>query len=218
MVGLDGVFGIRTGRQWWRTDAAWIPAGVGHELDCGDTLMATLYLFPLSGGAETLPAALGLNPCRIAVDVAMPPALRLTLEAVHGGDHDRAATQQWLDAALIGPPRPAPPVDLRVQRVAALLREHASEGVALADLAAAVGISEPRLMHLFKDVVGVPVRRYRLWERMRLVTEHVASGESLTMAGLAAGFADSSHLSHGFRSMFGLAASGILNQHSRLRI
>jgi methylphosphotriester-DNA--protein-cysteine methyltransferase len=52
---------------------------------------------------------------------------------------------------------------------------------------------------------------------MRLLTEHVAAGDSLTMAGLAAGFADSAHLSHGFRSMFGLAASQVLNGHSRVR-
>ena len=49
------------------------------------------------------------------------------------------------------------------------------------------------------------------------MTEHVAAGDSLTMAALAAGFADSSHLSHGFRAMFGLAASQILNARSRLR-
>jgi len=98
-----------------------------------------------------------------------------------------------------------------------IVRERAADKLALAELCEAVGVSESRFMHLFKAGVGIPVRHFRLWERMRLLTEHVARGESLTMAGLAAGFADSSHLSHGFRSMFGIPASRVLNAHSRLR-
>ena len=85
------------------------------------------------------------------------------------------------------------------------------------ELAGELGISESRLMHLFKAGVGVPLRRYLLWERLRLVTTHVAAGDSLSAAALAAGFADSSHLSHRFRSMFGIPASLVLNRHGRLR-
>lgn len=84
-------------------------------------------------------------------------------------------------------------------------------------LAEALGLSVSRLMHLFKGEVGVPIRRYRIWERVRVLTQHVAEGDSLTMAGLAAGFSDSAHLSHSFQGMFGIPTSQILNPRSRLR-
>jgi hypothetical protein len=54
LVGLDGEFGIQlhASAHWHVTRTAWLPAGVSHELDCGRTLMATLYLFPLTVAAR----------------------------------------------------------------------------------------------------------------------------------------------------------------------
>ena len=217
LVGLDGSFALRLGAddRWQRCRRAWIPAGVTHELDCGDTLMTTLYLFPLTGEPEALAKHLGLNPSRVAVDFILGPTVAETILATHGGDHDHGATRVWLDG-WIGPPTPIE-VDPRVLRAMAVLREQAADKLGIGELAAAVGLSESRLMHHFKAGVGLPMRRVRLWERMRLLTTHVAGGDSLTQAALAAGFADSSHLSHGFRGMFGLPASRIFNAHSRLR-
>ncbi|PRQ04918.1 helix-turn-helix domain-containing protein [Enhygromyxa salina] len=217
LVGLDGAFHLRWADSWRRTHAAWMPAGVAHELACHDTLMTTLYMFPLTGDAQVLAAGLGVDPQRPSLDLTLPPSLVSTLVAVHGGDVARATTRARLQAELFSGPRLARAPDPRVLRAAALVREHASDGLSLVELADTVGLSPTRLMHLFKAGAGVPVRRYRVWERMRLLTQHVAAGETLTQAGLAAGFADSQHLSHGFRDMFGTSASRILNGRSRLR-
>ena len=215
LVGLDGDFAIRSRGDWQRTRSAWIPAGVAHELECERTLMATLYLFPLTGEPEALARRLGVDPQRISVGVRLGSELDAWLLEIHGGDHQRGAVRVGLDR-LVGPVDRAM-IDARISKAATLLRAHATDKLALAELAERVGVSESRLMHLFKAGVGVPIRRFRLWERMRLLTEHVAAGDSLTMAALAAGFADSAHLSHGFRGMFGIPASQILNTDSRLR-
>jgi AraC-like DNA-binding protein len=215
LVGLDGDFAIRLRGDWHRTRSVLIPAGVAHELECERTLMATLYLFPLTGEPEALARRLGVDPRRVHVDVRLARDVAASLLAIHGGDRERAAVGAWLDG-LVGPVAP-PPVDPRVLNTAALLRTHATDTLTLAELAERVDVSESRLMHLFKADVGVPIRRFRLWERMRQLTQHVAAGDSLTMAALAAGFADSAHLSHGFRDMFGIPASQILNSGSRLR-
>jgi AraC-like DNA-binding protein len=215
LIGIDGEFAIRWRGDWRRTRCAFIPAGVAHELECERTLMATLYLFPLTGEPEALARQLGIDPRRTSVDVQLGADVEASLLAIHGGDHERPAVRAWLDQ-LVGPVDRAS-VDPRIFATATLLREHAADKLALAELAERIGVSESRLMHLFKAGVGVPIRRFRLWERMRLLTEHVAAGDSLTMAALAAGFADSAHLSHGFRGMFGIPPSPILNAASRLR-
>jgi AraC-like DNA-binding protein len=217
LIGLDGEFGIRLHASggWRVTRAAWVPAGVGHELDCGHTLMTTLYLFPLSGEPAALAQRLGLDAACVRLGVAVAPTLHDALLDIHGGGRSHVVTRAWLDA-WIGAATPQV-IDPRVWMAAGLLREQAAGKLTIAELAEALRMSQSRLMHLFKLDAGIPMRRFRLWERMRLVTEHVAGGDSLTMAALAAGFADSSHLSHGFRDMFGLAASHVLNAHSRLR-
>ena len=215
LVGLDGEFSIRHRREWRRTTTAFVPAGVSHELECDATLMATLYVFPLSGEPEALADRLHIQPNRLRTHVCLDPTLRQWLLALHGGDFDRAMTRKQLDQ-LIGPPSPTA-LDPRIARAATFLKERAAQTLSVAELSEVASVSESRLMHLFKADVGIPIRRFRAWERMRLLTEHVAAGESLTMAALAAGFADSAHLSHGFRGMFGIAASKVLNSHSRLR-
>ena len=51
-----------------------------------------------------------------------------------------------------------------------------------------------RLQHLFRDQVGVPIRRYLLWHRYLTALSLLADGASVTHAAHAAGFADSAHL------------------------
>jgi AraC-like DNA-binding protein len=56
------------------------------------------------------------------------------------------------------------------------------------------GIPASRLQHLFRDQVGVPIRRYLLWPRYLTALSLLADGASVTRAAHAAGFADSAHL------------------------
>ena len=62
------------------------------------------------------------------------------------------------------------------------------------DLTRIAHLSESRLQHLFRDQVGVPIRRYLLWHRYLTALSLLADGASVTRAAHAAGFADSAHL------------------------
>ena len=72
-----------------------------------------------------------------------------------------------------------------------------------------VGLSESRLMHLFREQIGIPLRPYARWLRLRLAADEVRRGANLTQAAHAAGFTDSSHLSNVFHDTFGLTPSEI---------
>ncbi len=72
------------------------------------------------------------------------------------------------------------------------------------------GLSASRFRFLFRQAVGMPFRRYRLWKRMAIVMPALAAGDSLTMAAHGAGFASSAHLSAVFKDMFGLAPSDLV--------
>lgn len=82
------------------------------------------------------------------------------------------------------------------------------------DLAALAGISESRLQHLFKAQMGIPIRRYVLWMRLRNVIKKSMSGASLTEAAHDSGFSDSAHFTRTFKAMFGIPPSLIAGQQN----
>jgi len=71
------------------------------------------------------------------------------------------------------------------------LRATPSPPPSIEDLTRIAHLSESRLQHLFRDQVGVPIRRYLLWHRYLTALSLLADGASVTRAAHAAGFADS---------------------------
>ena len=95
-------------------------------------------------------------------------------------------------------------------RIAAALghmRDQPQRAHRLTTLAARAGLSPSRFLHLFKAETGVPLRRYRIWNRMGAALRASGEGASLTEAAHAAGFASSAHFSSAFRDMFGMMPS-----------
>jgi AraC-like DNA-binding protein len=72
------------------------------------------------------------------------------------------------------------------------------------------GLSSSHFQHIFRQTMGVPFRRYRLWRRMAVVARLLAADHSLTDAAHAAGFSSSAHLSSSFRHMFGISPVTLL--------
>ena len=79
------------------------------------------------------------------------------------------------------------------------------------DWANASGLSSSRFQHLFKESVGVPFRRFRLWMRMRTALACAMHGNNLTEAAMQAGLSSSAHLSAAFKDMFGIAPSQLIS-------
>ncbi|MDI9243898.1 AraC family transcriptional regulator [Marinobacter sp. CHS3-4] len=100
--------------------------------------------------------------------------------------------------------------DPRVEQVIELIHRQIGDNVSIDALAESVNLSVSRLVELFREQVGVPVRRYRQWHRLFVTFTGVNRGESLTDAAIAAGFTDSAHFSHTFRVTLGMKPSDIL--------
>ena len=89
---------------------------------------------------------------------------------------------------------PEPEYDDRIAAVLDHLRATPSPPPSVEDLTRIAHLSQSRLQHLFRDQVGVPIRRYLLWHRYLTALSLLADGASVTRAAHAAGFADSAHL------------------------
>jgi len=179
-----------------------------HQLSIAGPKVAVLYLDPHSPLGRGLDAWAGQGPLR-----ALPDGVAASARGAFASLFDRstgqAEAEHAMDALLgaLAPDPPRPRLDWRVRKAKAALDARLDAPPKQGDLAAELGLSGSRLGHLFSAEVGLPMRRYILWMRLRAaLTEALATG-SMTDAALAAGFADSAHFSRTCRRMFGLAPS-----------
>lgn len=127
-------------------------------------------------------------------------------------------TTAEFDRLMFGEVVPERRIDHRIRRVAALLNDFSGSKTTASDCAAAVNLSRSRLLHLFKDEIGVPFREFRAWKRARHLLHYV--NENLNLAHLAQdmGYPDSTHFSHSIRRFYGLQPRAIFSGSRDLAI
>ena len=209
-VGLPGPLHVRrSARGAWLT--AWgflIPPDMPHQLDAGGSKTAFLYLEPESAEYAAQRSRFEQQGLRIIQALAETgERKRWAAELAHT---TRCREASDLAKALLGEQSdasPPAPLDERVRRALRWVAAHQQEPVRLRAVARAAGASESHLAHLFREQVGLPLRRYVLWRRLRVAVEQVLAGNSLTAAAHDAGFADAAHLSRTFRDTFGVTPS-----------
>ncbi len=110
-------------------------------------------------------------------------------------------------------------IDIRIARVLASDPADPEIETPLAsDLAADLGLSTSRFLHLFKANTGLPFRSHRMWKRARRFMDHAAAASSLTDVALDLGYPDSSHFSHSIRQTYGLQPRSIRRGSQGLRV
>jgi len=97
--------------------------------------------------------------------------------------------------------------DPRVITVLLRIRATVRENLTVEDFAKEVHLSESRLEKLFKEQIGIPIRKYRLRYRVFISILHLALGTTVTDAALFAGFSSSAHFSKSFSSINGVPPS-----------
>jgi AraC-like DNA-binding protein len=131
----------------------------------------------------------------------------------------RAEGAEWTRrlVQVLGAPRVSArrAVHPRVRKALRVLRASGTEdGTSLEALAESVGLSPGRLMHVFTESVGVPLRPYLAWLKLQRAAGAIVSGVPLAEAAHAAGFADAAHMTRTFRRMFGVAPSELRQKPS----
>ena len=184
----------------------WLPPLVPHQFEGGGAPHLFLLIEPASGLAQRLQQQ---HPAPAGAAVPMDPGAYAPLLALaHAPCPDPLpALRQHLHTLLGDAPLPSP--DPRIRAVQHYIRQHLHLALRLPQLAAVAQLSGSRLAHLFAQQVGMPLRSYIRWQRMRSALQAVQAGHNLTTAAHAAGFADSAHFSRTFARMFGTTPSAL---------
>ena len=179
-----------------------------HHLRIAHGRTGFLYVDPLGRDLKALVARMtNVTPCG-AFDLRQESAV---IEIMTGLAENRIAAPKGrasLGELLGGGVRGK--TNARIAEALRHMRDEPQRAHRLTTLATRAGLSPSRFLHLFKAETGVPLRRYRIWNRMRAAVRACGEGASLTEAAHAAGFASSAHFSSAFRDMFGMMPSDLL--------
>lgn len=213
--GLRGSLRVRGGAPmaWQAHRYFFVPPDTPHEVESASDHTVFLYLEPESREFAEATALLS----RPDVIAAIEPNERWL--SVLPKLSDAAATMEEADAVCRGllgfaelvqhgPEQSLRrPINPLLERCLRQIQAGLGESLRLASLAASLGVSESWLMHRFTAEVGVPIRRYVLWQRLRRSIELALRGATLTEAAHAVGLSDGAHLSRTFKSAFGVTPS-----------
>jgi len=146
--------------------------------------------------------------------VIADPTLAAALGRLHGrlGGLPLGVEEALEDVLARLSPHLAPGVEPRVRggahpgvrRAKALLEERFTENVPLAVLADHAGLSRHRLVHVFREQVGLPPHAYQITVRVREAQRRVRSGAALAEVALDCGFYDQAHLTRAFHAIVGV--------------
>ena len=91
-----------------------------------------------------------------------------------------------------------------LRRALSLIADSPAEDVSLADLAAAAGLSQYRLMKAFREQLSMPPHAFQVAQRVNHARRLLEAGVSAVDAAAMTGFFDQSHLHRHFRRRMGL--------------
>lgn len=221
-ISLEGPIRYRASEAepWIETQGFAARSNAALECDTGDELVINMQLDPEKSDVRALNVLdFGGREVMSLPDAMMTPLVE-KLRRIHATpDMKGMDLQQAVLSAIHDQPVRPRLFDPRVARVLQRLKDAVPEALSSAELARGVGLSEGRLIHLFAEQLGVPLRRYVLALRLRRTLFFLSRGHTLTDAAQEAGFSDSAHLTRVYREMYGLPPSKMFRSPSvRIRV
>lgn len=220
LIGLDGPLHITSQGDALACRSALLPAGLELSVDGRGSRVAICYLDVFGEDFALLAPRMAASQASVLHGLDSEAACIRRFDELHRSSAAPEQVYAWLDE-LINPQQGVPVgfvFDPRIVRTIELIKADVSCNQSIAYLAEQVGLSVPRLTQLFRQKIGIPIRRYRQWHRLFVTSVGVARGMSLTEAAVAAGFTDSAHFSHTFRSIIGMTPSAVLAHPQGVRL
>ena len=108
------------------------------------------------------------------------------------------------------------PEDKRVEQCISIIETKELEySNLLENLTSEIFLSESRLSHLFKEHIGVSLKKYLVWHKLRNTIQfYLTQDNNLTESSLTNGFFDQAHLSNSFKKVLGVNPSKVYNSRT----
>jgi len=191
-----------------------IPPGIEHQNIHRDEYCPVLYLDPEGRDYAAITQRLG-NPQGVTSLGILERRLRQLMSYVYEKNPEPEQLERLLNIEFYRDSSSvAPQLDERIETVARRVKANLSIALSAQELAESVGLSTDRMLHLFKKQIGVPLRRYRTWLRLREASRLLYDGHNMTYAAHHTGFVDSAHFSKAYRGQFGVSPRGMKRRNN----
>jgi AraC-like DNA-binding protein len=186
-----------------------IPPDVGHEVDARGALVLIAFLDPERDLAIPVLGDIRAEVTPISDDVVA--RWREALGSSETLNSQRVDT--WM-AKELSNGRRSRRMHAGVRRVLEHLRENHLDQrrASLTALARVADLSPSRLMHVFTESVGIPLRPYVLWLRVQCAACALIARDTVTEAAHLAGFSDAPHLARSLRRTLGMTPRELLRR------
>jgi AraC-like DNA-binding protein len=209
-------FRFKTKDSGWKTyKSLIIKENVIHQLDTNDSVQLIIYLDAETRIAQAIKA-------KYLIGNEIHPLDFNVFHFVNANELQQALLRQepsllenLINRILgslsleIGNVRPDERILMAEQAISTLHPEQ----ITIKSLADKACLSESRLRSLFKEVTGVSLYRYILWNKIRYATNQIMAGYAVNDAAIDAGFTDSSHFHKMMVQMFGISPSKFLKDN-----
>jgi AraC-like DNA-binding protein len=199
----------RQRQRWTTSQALLVRPDARHEVDARNTDVLIAFV----DAESDLGAALVGRTQSDVAPIAPETVAEWRTQLGESASLTAARVEPWVTETLLRDRRPTS-LDYRVKRVLHALpgRLADADTVSLDAVAASVGLSPSRFMHLFTTSVGVPLRPYVLWLRLQCGASELARGRTVADAAHAAGFSDAAHFTRTLRRMIGATPRQVLQR------
>mgnify|MGYP003675903315 CR=1 FL=1 len=219
-VGLDGPLCInKSTSQNQRLPAVVISSETPHSLRSEGEWVASIYLEPESDDFERLvdyyPGELGSGYKVAKVAPELTGQLLGLLKTGLNANRAHQLVKTVIEPSTVVEEQS---LDSRIIRVLKYLNSEPGRNIPVVELALHINLSPDRLTHLFRQEIGIPIRRFVLWQKLRLAASAACEGKSLTDAAQCGGFADSAHFTHSFQKLFGINPSFLFGARDQLAV
>jgi AraC-like DNA-binding protein len=200
---LTGCLRVRlnSGAMWSRYAAIFAAPRTSLEIDSGGTPLVIGFVHPDSDVTAVPEPGSGSRVA--AIPEAVVERWRRALVGTEAVDANRL--DAWVRLELVSATNQRS-IHPGVRRVIGYVRRHGlgRHATSLACLAQVAQISPSRLMHVFTESLGIPLRPYLAWLRVQHANAALAVGHTVTEAAYIAGFADAPHLTRTVRRTVGV--------------
>lgn len=196
--------------DWQQAHNVLVQPWQAHQIVCDERLACDLMIEPDSVDRAGLPGFVrGASGAFDAPDF---------VARMHAAALGSPLSPRGIDHTCFGEKLAPRLLDRRIARGLQHLKSAAHLPLAADDMAATLGLSASRFLHLFGDEAGCSFRNLRAWRRARLLLGVINQPQNLSRLAQGIGYPDASHFSHSIREFFGIAPKDILRGCRRVAI